>query len=143
MEIKHIDECNYDAVKEFLLSVKTIKDIDDNVLNNAIVVLDNNEVCGAVSYEKFGSDALIRYFVFKRNLSNDVVIQLFDGLENQAKLANIGDIYCVVNSGPIEELFVQLGFKKEEHKQIYIDESSFDLDGNNNAFVMRKELYIA
>ena len=140
MDIRHINEFDYNLVKEFLLSVKTIKDIDDNVLKNAIIVVEGSDILGAVSYEKFGWGALIRYFVFKRNLTNDVVVNLFKMLEEAAYADNIEKIYCVVNNGPIEELFNELGFNREKYKLLFIDEDDFNLVGNNNAFIMKRQI---
>lgn len=119
MDIRHINEYDYNLVKDFLLSVKTIKDIDEDVLKNAMIVVDNNDILGAVSYEKFGISGLIRYFVFKRNLTNDTVVSLFKMLEETAYDDYIKDIYCVVNNGPIEELFNELGFLKEKYKMLF------------------------
>lgn len=138
MDIRHINEFDFNNVREFLLSVKTIKDIDEDVLKNAIIVLENNDILGAVSYEKFGIEALIRYFVFKRNLTNDTVIDLFKTLEDNASKDEVKSIYCVVNNGPIEELFEELGFLREKYKLLFIDESDFDLEGNNHAFIMKR-----
>ena len=140
MDIRHINEYDYNLVKDFLLSVKTIKDIDEDVLKNAIIVVDNNDILGAVSYEKFGISGLIRYFVFKRNLTNDTVVSLFKMLEEAAYDDYIKDIYCVVNNGPIEELFNELGFLKEKYKMLFIDESDFDLEGNSHAFIMKRQI---
>lgn len=140
MDIRHINEYDYNLVKDFLLSVKTIKDIDEDVLKNAMIVVDNNDILGAVSYEKFGISGLIRYFVFKRNLTNDTVVSLFKMLEETAYDDYIKDIYCVVNNGPIEELFNELGFLKEKYKMLFIDESDFDLEGNSNAFIMKRQI---
>lgn len=140
MDIRHINEYDYNLVKDFLLSVKTIKDIDEDVLKNAMIVVDNNDILGAVSYEKFGISGLIRYFVFKRNLTNDTVVSLFKMLEETAYDDYIKDIYCVVNNGPIEELFNELGFLKEKYKMLFIDESDFDLEGNNHAFIMKRQI---
>lgn len=140
MDIRHINEYDYNLVKDFLLSVKTIKDIDEDVLKNAMIVVDNNDILGAVSYEKFGISGLIRYFVFKRNLTNDTVVSLFKMLEETAYDDYIKDIYCVVNNGPIEELFNELGFLKEKYKMLFIDESDFDLEGNSYAFIMKRQI---
>lgn len=140
MDIRHINEYDYNLVKDFLLSVKTIKDIDEDVLKNAMIVVDNNDILGAVSYEKFGISGLIRYFVFKRNLTNDTVVSLFKMLEETAYDDYIKDIYCVVNNGPIEELFNELGFLKEKYKMLFIDESDFDLEGNSHAFIMKRQI---
>ena len=52
----------------------------------------------------------------------------------------IKDIYCVVNNGPIEELFNELGFLKEKYKMLFIDESDFDLEGNSHAFIMKRQI---
>ena len=78
--------------------------------------------------------------IFKRNLTNDTVVSLFKMLEETAYDDYIKDIYCVVNNGPIEELFNELGFLKEKYKMLFIDESDFDLEGNSHAFIMKRQI---
>lgn len=140
MKIENVNEFNINKLKDFLLSVKTINQIDDNVLKNAIVILDETDVVGAVSYEKFSSSGLIRYFVFKRSLENDVVISLFNKLESVAQEDNIKMLYCVVNSDIVEELFKELGFEHSNIKKLYIDEELFDMINNEKAYIMIKKI---
>ena len=64
----------------------------------------------------------------------------FNGAEQCRKIQYIKDFYCVVNNGPIEELFNELGFLKEKYKMLFIDESDFDLEGNSHAFIMKRQI---
>lgn len=140
MKIEKINEFNINKLKDFLLSVKTINQIDDNVLKNAIVILQGDDVVGAVSYEKFSSSGLIRYFVFKRTLENDTVISLFNKLESAAQEDDINILYCVVNNDMVEELFKQLGFEQSNIKKLYIDEDLFNMVNNDNVYIMIKKI---
>lgn len=140
MKIERVNEHNLFDLKEFLLSVKTITEIDDNIIKNAIVIIDNEKVVGAVSYEKFSSNGLIRYFVFKRTLENDIVISLFNKLEEVARNDSIEKLYCVVNTNMVEELFKELGFEKTNIKKLFIDEEPFDMLNESNAFIMCKKI---
>ncbi|UKI50439.1 MAG: hypothetical protein L6U99_03145 [Clostridium sp.] len=46
----------------------SIKEIDDDIISNAIIALDNNKIVGCISYEEYGLKGLIRYFIFKKIL---------------------------------------------------------------------------
>ena len=76
----------------------------------------------------------------KRHPLATLFAPLFKMLEETAYDDYIKDIYCVVNNGPIEELFNELGFLKEKYKMLFIDESDFDLEGNSHAFIMKRQI---
>ena len=79
-EIKRAREENFDAMKSFLFDVPAIEQIDEDVLKNASVLYRDNKIYGIISYETFYNYALVRYFVFKRNVDEMVVKELFDSI---------------------------------------------------------------
>ena len=60
--------------------------IEERIVNNCHILLnDKDDIVGTISYEKFDNIALIRYFVFKKNITfNDLKI-LYNSLENELK----------------------------------------------------------
>lgn len=142
MNIEHVDQKSTEELKAFLTSVPSINEVSNDILSNALIVKDDGVIIGAVSYEKYNKNALIRYFVFKKTIDDEIVISLFKALEESARNDGISVLYCVVNSLLIEELFNRLGFCKKEGSKLYIDEELFDLSKNNQAFIMEKELFV-
>ena len=142
MNIEHVDQKSTEELKASLTSVPSINEVSNDILSNALIVKDDGVIIGAVSYEKYNKNALIRYFVFKKTIDDEVVISLFKALEESARNDGISLLYCVVNSLLIEELFNRLGFCKKEGSKLYIDEELFDLSKNNQAFIMEKELFV-
>ncbi len=142
MNIEHVDQKSAEELKAFLTSVPSINEVSSDILSNALIVKDNDAIIGAVSYEKYKKNALIRYFVFKKTMEDEVVVALFKALEESALNDGISILYCVVNSELIEELFTRLGFGKREGAKLYIDEELFDLSKNINAFIMEKSLFL-
>lgn len=136
LDIKKVDDVSINKVKEFLMSVPSIQEIDDGILRNAIYVSENGDILGAISYEKFDVKGIIRYFVFKRILEEDVISRLFEQLKAEGVKNKVKILYCVVDNDVIEELFLNLGFKRVENKVMYIDEKPFQMLNYNNARIM-------
>lgn len=139
-EICKVDESTASNVKEFLLSVPSINEIDDEIIKNAILVKLDNEIVGVISYEKYDSKALIRYFVFKKALDDEVISKLFDKLKKEAQEDKIVKLYCVVNNEEVESLFKSLLFERINSKMIFIDEKPFSNINFENAHIMEHRI---
>ena len=120
-QILNIDENNFESAYNFLKSVPSISGVDDTILKNGIVVLDDEKVIGSVSFERFDRIGLVRYFVFKKNLSNEVLKSMMDALEDNARKQNILQLICVADNFQIEDLFKELDFLNLR-KNIFINE---------------------
>ena len=59
IEIVDVNDEIYEKVLAFLGEVKTLN-IEEEIVKNASVIMDLDEVVGAISYEKFGFYGLIR-----------------------------------------------------------------------------------
>ncbi len=138
-KIEKISQETFDKAKKFLLTVPSISEVDDEILSKAILVLDNSNLVGCVSYEIFTDIGLIRYFVFKKVLSESLIKELFLELEKSASLDGINKIFCVVNNDNIENLFSSLDFKFVNRDIVFIDEQSFtDLEFGDSNIMMRE-----
>ena len=125
-EIKRVNENDFDLIKSFLFEVPAIDSVDDEVLKNASVLYLDDKIHGIISYELFFNYALIRYFVFKRNVDELVVKELFEALEENVNKKDIDYIFSLVNQGDIYNLFTSLDFKEINKDDIFIEEQNFE-----------------
>ncbi len=138
-QILNIDENNFESAYNFLKSVPSISGVDDTILKNGIVVLDDEKVIGSVSFERFDRIGLVRYFVFKKNLSNEVLKSMMDALEDNARKQNILQLICVADNFQIEDLFKELDFLNLR-KNIFINEEKIALTNFSNSNFLYKVL---
>jgi N-acetylglutamate synthase-like GNAT family acetyltransferase len=125
-EIKRANEKDFDLIKSFLFEVPAIDNVDEEVLKNASVLYLDDKIYGIISYELFFNYALIRYFVFKRNVDEIVVRELFDSIEENISNKEIDYIFSLVNQGDIYNLFSSLDFKEISKEDIFIEEQNFE-----------------
>lgn len=125
-EIKRAHEKDFDLIKSFLFEVPAIDNVDEEVLKNASVLYLDDKIYGIISYELFFNYALIRYFVFKRNVDEIVVRELFDSIEENISNKEIDYIFSLVNQGDIYNLFSSLDFKEISKEDIFIEEQNFE-----------------
>ena len=72
-EIKKIVKSNIKDVRKYLAEVPSIKEINDSILFDGLVVYLNNQIQLVVSYVINNNTALIRYFVYKRGLDEMII----------------------------------------------------------------------
>lgn len=142
-EIKKTDELNIDNVRSFLLEVPQIEAIDEEVLANASVLYLDGKINGVISYELFFNYALIRYFVFKRNVDEMIVKELFNSLEKSVDERDIEYIFSLVNQADIYSLFASLNFKEINKEDIFIEEQPFHNSKFKDTKLMIKKIGIS
>lgn len=122
MEIISVNNDNYNIVLNFLVSIASIKDIDEEVVKKASIIKNNDDIIGVLSYEKFGYVALIRYFVFKKVVSEEIINDLLDEIIKKAKREDIKILVTLVVKQEIIDVFKNLGFKVIEKQSMFLDE---------------------
>lgn len=140
ISIKRVDSNNIPKAIEFLKSVPSIEQIDEQILNNACIALNDEKIIGCISFEKYDHRGLIRYFVFKKALPITFLEDLLECLENTAKEDSINSLVCVAESEQIEELFKSLKFEMINKKNIFIDEEHISNTSFSKAVFLSKEL---
>lgn len=125
MNVEKINKDNESMVINLLKNVNGLK-IEDHIINNCLVLLnDKNDIVGTISYEKFNYYALIRYFVFKRNIEYQDLLLLYEKLEEELKNNNMKESIAIINSEDVKEVFTFLGFKKIDKQKVFFDETIF------------------
>ena len=139
-EIKRAKEENFESIKSFLFEVPAIDNVDEEVLKNASVLYLENKIQGIISYELFFNYALIRYFVFKRNVDEMVVKELFDSVEESVNRKEIDYIFSLVNQNDIYDLFTSLDFKEINKDDIFIEEQNYQNSKFKDTKLMIKKI---
>ena len=110
-------------VINLLKNVNGLK-IENHIVDNCHVLLnDKEDIMGTISYEKYDQYALIRYFVFKKNISYEDLLSLYNSLEKDLKDLNISKAIAIINSEEVKEVFMFLKFEKTNKEKVYFDET--------------------
>lgn len=139
MTIEKINNHNQAMVVNLLENVNGLK-IEDHIINNCLVLLnDNNDICGTISYEKYDNYGLIRYFVFKRNTEYNDILNLYKELEKELFDNNITESIAIINSDEVKEVFNYLGFNQIDKTRVYFEETIFTKTSfeNNDVFIKK------
>ena len=138
--IYNVNDENLKDVTNFLNKVATIADVDIDIVKNAMIVKEEDEIIGILSFEKFGKFALIRYFVFKRAIKEDVVLDLINEVASKARVQGVSSFLTLVVKDDLIELFKGLGFTEINKQDIFIDEDILADSKYGNSTVLKLEL---
>lgn len=127
--VERINPSAIPNVMEFLKSIPSIDNVDDQILSNACIAYEENKIVGCIAFEEFSEKGLIRYFVFKKVLSMEYLESLLSALEQNAIQKGLRTLVCIAECNQIEELFQTLGFKPIQSSSIFINEENV-LDTN-------------
>jgi N-acetylglutamate synthase-like GNAT family acetyltransferase len=78
--------------------------------------------------------------VFKRNVDEMVVKELFGAVENTVRLDDIEFIFSLVNQQDIYNLFSSLGFTEVNKEDVYIEEVNFEKSKFKDTKLMLKKI---
>lgn len=106
------------------LSKHKINNIEEEILKNMSFIYYNDEVLATLSYELYCNIALIRCFVYTKDLEFLNLKKLFKsvGLNLKEKGYNFMISFSDVLE---EEVFLSLGFKHIDESKVYIEEENF------------------
>lgn len=125
MKVEKINNDNKRMVIDLLNNVNGLS-IEKHILDNCYVLFnDLEDIVGTISYEKYDNLVIVRYFVFKRNVTNDELLYLYNSLENELQKNKIDNVVAIINSDEVREVFEYLGFKKLDKNKVYFDETVF------------------
>lgn len=139
MEIKSVDETNFNEVINFLKEVSIIGNINNEVVFNGEFVFDK-EIIGFLSFEEFDKTALIRYFVFQQSVTNDVISELFNRIIQKVKLRKINSLITLIVKREAKGIFKSLGFYVVTNTNVYIDEINLRNTKFKNALVLKYDI---
>lgn len=139
MEIKSVDKTNISEVINFLKEIPIIGSINNEVVLNGEFVFDE-EIIGFLSFEEFKKTALIRYFVFRKSITDEIINELFLRIINKAKSKNIYSLLTIIVKKEAKAIFKNLGFYTVTNDNVYIDEISLNNTRFKNALVLKYDI---
>ena len=133
MKVESVNTNNKEKAEAFLRTIEKVS-IDYDILNNASLLLEDDKIVGIISFEIFGSNGLIRYFIFKKIVDEDCIDDLFNNLIVTAKEKKIKRLFSFIYNKNTIPIFEYLGFFEIDKKNIYIEE--------RNLATINKDAYI-
>lgn len=140
MIIENINENNKNLVLTFIKRIPTIEIIEEDILENIVLIRDEKEVLGIISYENYLDKGLIRYFIFQKDVAYEELEKLFKTMKEKAKNDEIKHLITVIEERELVMFFNKLGFKKIDTDKIYLFETSLVDTIYSNAIVMISEI---
>jgi N-acetylglutamate synthase-like GNAT family acetyltransferase len=141
-EIKKAVEANYESMRLFLKEVPAIEEVDEKILKNASILYLDGQIFGLISYESFFNYALIRYFVFKRNVDEMIIKELFTSIEDSIIKDDIEYIFSLVNQDEILDLFESFAFEEVNNEDIFIEEQNYQKSKFKDTKLMIKRITV-
>ena len=141
MRAEKISNDTRNMVINLLSNIENLK-LEDNIIDNCCVLLkDNGNIVGTISYEKYNNIALIRYFVFKKNIELDSLLLLYNCLQKNLSEKEIKDVIGIVNTEEVKSVFEYLGFEIIDKEKVYFDETQFNKTSYSQCDVFHKFVF--
>ncbi|MCK9536145.1 MAG: hypothetical protein M0R05_00930 [Bacilli bacterium] len=139
MEIVSVDDNNKSNVIEFLKEISLVSDINEEVVMNGEFVYDN-QVVGMLSFEEFNNNGLVRYFIFRQSITDDLVYQLFNRIVDKAKGKGIKSLIAIVVKREAKLIFKRIGFYEISNNDVYIEEINLNDTKFKDAVVLKYDI---
>ncbi len=139
-QISHVSDYNIDSVVDFLKEVNVVKSIDLDVIKNGVIVTEETEVIGMISYEKFTNYGLVRYFIFKKEIEDNFIEELLEKLEDKAIDNDVSKLFTIISNGNVKSIFQGLGFEDADKSRFFIDEKPVSIGKYKDAIILVKTI---
>lgn len=140
MFVKMYEPKDYEKIMSFLQGVHALKEIEEDLFNNAVIIADDEEIFGMITYEIFRQKALIRYFVFDKDVEEKYLLEMYEKFFQNLLSKNIQKVFVIINNEVVEKMFCDLGFKEFPKELFYLTEESILETKYKNAMVLCYEL---
>lgn len=138
--VKIYEPSDYDKVMNFLQGVHALGEIEEELFENAVLILGDNEVAGMITFEMFRNKALIRYFIFDRDVPEQYLVEMYDKFFENLKKRDLNRVFVIINNDSIKEMFLDLGFEEFDKDDFFLTEESILNTKYKDATVMSYEI---
>jgi N-acetylglutamate synthase-like GNAT family acetyltransferase len=138
--VKTIDDSMFEKINEFLKTVESISDIEEDVVKNAVYSSNGDDILGMISYEKFNEFGLIRYFVFKKSLEILTIKNMLNLLKENARNNGLKYLFSIINDDKIIDLFKELEFENIDKNYFFIEEKNINNTKYKDSTILLKKL---
>ena len=92
------------------------------MFENSILIEQDEKIEGMISYEIFRGRALIRYFIFDKEVEEDNIVQMYERFFQKLKEKGIKEIFVIISKDIIVEMFSDLGFVEFNKDEFFLTE---------------------
>ena len=98
-------------VVAFIRRAQANADPDKSILSRSVLIKDDQQVVGMVSYEPHDNMGVIRYFLYDARIAGiDLMVGMFLELYKKAQNEGVKQLIAQAPSREVEQLFEMLGF---------------------------------
>ena len=139
MDIIAVDANNKEEVLNFLKTFPWFTTSTRRWLTNGEYVLDG-EIVGLLSFEEFNHFGLIRYFIFRKEVKEKIIYELFNKIVQKASKKGIKSLLSLVVKKDAVAVFKGLGFYEIDKEDVYIEETVLHQTKFKDAFVLKYDI---
>lgn len=134
--IREYQQDDYDKVIYFLESATSLKNIEEELFKNSIIIENEDKIVGMISYEIFRGRALIRYFIFDKDVHEDAIVSMYERFFIKLKQNEIDKIFVIINKEIIVDMFEELGFVEFNKEDFFLTEKNIANTKYKDSIVM-------
>jgi hypothetical protein len=138
--VKLYEPKDYEKVMLFLQGVHSLKEIEEELFENAVIIIGDDEIVGMITYELFRQKALIRYFIFEKEVEEKYLIEMYEKFFNSLRDKEINRVFVIINNDTIKDMFLNLGFNEFPKADFFLTEESILQTKYKDAIVMFYEI---
>lgn len=100
-------------VVDFIRRVQLDAEPNREILSHSVLIKDDKDIVGMVSYESYGDMGVIRYFLYDARIAGtDIAVGMFFELYKKARERSVKQLIAQVPSREVGMLFEMLGFTR-------------------------------
>ncbi|QVK18120.1 hypothetical protein KHQ81_15045 [Mycoplasmatota bacterium] len=138
--VKIYEPNDYEQVMDFLQGVHTLGEIEEDLFENAVIIVSDEEIVGMITFEMFRNKALIRYFIFDRDVEEIYLVEMYEKFFENLKQKNMNKVFVIINNDNIMQMFINLGFNEFPKESFFLTEESILNTKYKDATVMFYEI---
>jgi len=98
-------------VVDFIRKAGSDAEPEGDILSRSVLIKDDKDIVGMVSYELHGDMGVIRYFLYDARIAGaDIAVGMFFELYKKAREKGVKKLVAGVPNGEVRVLFEMLGF---------------------------------
>lgn len=123
MEVIHANEKSRPLIEAFFKKLPLLEEVSEELIANTVIILNQNIIRGLLTYECFDKVALIRFFIFQKELSETWLKTLMDEVFQKMREVKIKKVLSFVYQNKMVPIFSSFGFAMFDKQNVYLDET--------------------
>jgi N-acetylglutamate synthase-like GNAT family acetyltransferase len=123
VEVIHANEKSRPLIEAFFKKLPLLEEVSEELIANTVIILNQNIIRGLLTYECFDKVALIRFFIFQKELSETWLKTLMDEVFQKMREVKIKKVLSFVSQNKMVPIFSSFGFAMFDKQNVYLDET--------------------